>query len=406
MSNIKEIKRNVWQINLKPFDTNEEREKIEKFQEACINKKVFGIGWLIEGSDPKDNDELSPKQYANKFAKISKRLNKSQIDNIANRVEDMRTIGKGDYIFTRLRNGNYYVGCVDQTCRYYSGRNKILKERLSFFGKVKEWVEVPPVEMASEVVGRFSQRFQGTITRIGEGGGKRYRFLMYAKKVLQEDDYNLIKLNEGNFVSCLNPDELEDLVGSYIMDNNKSFQIVPSSCKTNTENIEYIMVDNDCKTITLQVKNKQRIDINNYLGISNNYEKIYLFSGAGYDNKDKLSDNKIILIDKKQLWEHINDDNTSSNYIIHRIKDYYDIGDSHDYSWLINKLNKMGLYEYTYLDCEQGKGRMSKKKYYIDKDNNCIYIGSWRCFYDYGTDTLVSYDDIGPELKQLFKEHR
>lgn len=397
MTKIEIITNNVWQINLIPFDRRKATdEEIFKFQERCRETNCFGIGWSIGKITDGDPSRLDADKYIEKYRKNESEKDKK---NIKNNINNMKSIRKGDYIFTRLKNGNYYVGKVSNEAGYYSGDDEELS-RLSFYSKVEEWKEVTPAEMASEVIGRFSQRNQSTSRRISECNDRRYRFYKYAKTILGEKGDNGVYLDENNFIDCLNPDELEDLVGSYILNNNKGYQIIPSSCKKNTDLIEYIMVNSKGKAITLQVKNKQSIDISKYERIIDSYEKIYLFSDAGYENEDSDYDkNKIILVDKEQLWKHLKTNSKSVDYLIQRIKKYYQLNDfvneSVPFEHIETELKSRGFSQY--------HGRMGKNKYYIDKDNNKIYIGSWNCLYDGNTDTLVSYWEIDSRIKDIFK---
>ncbi len=417
MSKIEEIKENVWQINLKPFGKDESQENIDNFQEACINSKYLGVGWCIEsrnkGLKQDRNKESFASIYAENFIDDNKSYfeeHKEEVDrvqkNIKNNLQSLLNMREGDYVFTRISTGNYYVGKISEEAEYYSGENKYLKNRLSYYCKVNEWKKVNPSDMASEVVGRFSQKYQKTVRRIGEGDGRRYRFIKYAKTILEEKvGADKIKLNKNNYVNCLNPDELEDLVGSYILNNNKGYTVIPSSCKSNTENIEYIMVNNQGETITLQVKNREVIDVRKYLKLAEDYKKIYLFSGVKCNYyKKSYKEKGLVIVGKEELWNHLknNKNKGTTNYIINRIKKYYSLEDDvihrNNCKKIKKELDKNGY-------SQRGeKSRTWKNKYSIWEEGETIFIGTWHCFYDCKLDTLVKYGDVDDELRYIFEK--
>ena len=66
-----------------------------------------------------------------------------------------------------------------------------------------------------------------------------------------------IILNKDNFTSALNYMELEDLVYTYIINENPNYILYPSKCKATKIKYEFTLLDKNCKEkeITCQVKN-------------------------------------------------------------------------------------------------------------------------------------------------------
>ena len=130
----------------------------------------------------------------------------------------MSEIKCGDLAIMRLRNGHIYLGKVTEPA-FHDGA--ILKgensNRLSWMCRVEKWLEFcDDTLIPSEIMGRFSQRQQATITKIANYKQRLLMLAMYDIKNSGKTSVPKVILNENNFTRALSYTDLEDLVCAYI----------------------------------------------------------------------------------------------------------------------------------------------------------------------------------------------
>lgn len=297
---------NCWIINLKPFEQNTPNERIRSLQDECVQNKIFGIGWRTGYFDTHSNvilDENTKKAY---------KASLGENDNSAKAATDrMSEIKCGDLAIMRLRDGHIYLGKVTEPA-FHDGA--ILKgensNRLSWVCRVEKWLEFcDDTLIPSEIMGRFSQRQQATITKIANYKQRLLMLAMYDIKNSGKTSVPKVILNENNFTRALSYTDLEDLVCAYIYTRHvhDGYMLLPSSGKVSRQKYEFTFVSNhlDKKPITCQVKNQnsEPINIADYENDKDTYEKIYLFSGNNnFANRDLAKDN-IEIINHRNLFD-------------------------------------------------------------------------------------------------------
>ena len=291
--------KNCWIVYLLPFSSGEKSNYnlVSKFQNHCIEKKTFGMGWSVPGIEAgtpisytlfKKQNELFKKEY-NVAEDISQKA-----------FESYTEIRKGDYVVIRNKNGHYYVGKVSSDrATYLSNGDDPELARLSWGCEVEEWIDFPQERLVpSEIVGRFSQALHSTIERIADYRQKLLVIAMYENNIdTSRKDKTLplipkVRICEKNLAESLNYKELEDLVALYIYGKHKAdgYFLLPSSCKINEPLYEYVFIAPNRKPITCQVKNQAIVDIDVYKN-ETSYEMIYIFSGKWNDkNVDELNE--------------------------------------------------------------------------------------------------------------------
>ena len=291
---------NCWMIYLMPFDKSErtDYDRVNDLQQACIENKIFGMGWDIpcfEYGTPMTDENAAyyVEKYSGKGGTVSQ-----------NTIKDYKAIKKGDYVITRLKNGHFIVGKVSS-----EGAMFIYKEQYPIFGyfswggTVERWVDYPNDDaVPSEIVGRFSQRLHSTIQRIAP---YRQRLLVISMYERTEEhprfDIPKLRIGERNFVRSLKYMELEDLVALYITKQHAEdgYKLIPSSCKVSQQNYEFRFIAKDKNPITCQVKNQSEIEIRNYIN-ETSYERIYIFSGKW--NHETVLDKRAEYRDYKHIY--------------------------------------------------------------------------------------------------------
>lgn len=315
-------KPNCWIVNLKPYGEGTDNEEIKSFQKNCIEKKIFGIGWINEKEAPKDGKRHyladAKKNWVNEGGEKAK--------------ESLKKVQKGDLVITRLRDGHIYIGIVDQPAFYESGIDE--KGRLSCMCEVEKWYKIDNQdELPQAICGRLAQRQQRTIERIGNSEIKMliifaYEHLNGTEKII---DIPKVRLTKDNFTRALNYMELEDLVCAYIYDKHKeeNYMLLPSSCKVSRPKYEFDFVCCNKRPITCQVKNQNAdaIKISDYENDMDVYEKIYLFSGNG--NIEGYPTGNIEIINKQDLYYKLIDtEDKSIEFMRKRLEKYYDFSNN------------------------------------------------------------------------------
>ena len=294
----------VWYAQCKPFSPEERsinNKELKEFQEECLINCSFGMGWHIDEFDAFLSED---KNYicdllTNSFhqKKLELRKKKNETNGFTTAQNRYRRICEGDIVLTRFV-GIYYWGIVAEKPFVIRGDNKF-----SWQSTVRDkWHEIGEMkDLPNSVrgwIGRTSSR--GTVIDLD---GLAEKAIMKLAGIQSEK----MVLNEKNFVKAMSDGDLEDLVCQYMQIQCKEFVFLPSSCKKNTQGIEYIMYDprtND--QIACQTKVDAQINIESYVvdKTFQRFKKIFLFSGTDkYSNKQINDTGNIEIIDRKELFE-------------------------------------------------------------------------------------------------------
>ena len=326
-----------WMVFLMPFDSDEREDYkiVISFQNECLKKKMFGMGWgFDELNDLFENGAIITDEKANKFTDYLRKMYHSKgwefnENSLSAALQNYLRIKKGDYIMTRFKNSHYFIGKVSSNINFMFDINDTYLKLLSWGGYVEEWVEFEnDSELPSEIVGRLSSRYNKMIE---PNNWYRQNLLImsaYEEKTKRPngvfESIPKLKLNVSNFARSCDYRELEDLVGYFIHKKymNDGYYLLPSTCKNSQQNYEFIYVSKGKKPITCQVKNQREIDLQQYVG-ETSYEKIFIFSGVWNDeyvdllNKQYQSqNNSIYVIKPSELFEVVNETSIfNANYI-------------------------------------------------------------------------------------------
>ena len=179
--------------------------------------------------------------------------------------------------------------------------------RLSRKLLVHKWHEYHEDQVPSIIVGRMSQSRHSTLERIADDQLKQVIAFMLCEK--GDGLYKGAKkpvVSEKDFANHLHAAELEDLVYLYMKneEENKGYELLPSTCKNSTIKYEFYMFKEGQNPITCQVKNKEKLDLKVYETDSEYYQKIYLFSNQGYEN-EALENDHIRIIKPEELYKRL-----------------------------------------------------------------------------------------------------
>ncbi len=352
-----EKERNCWLVKLKPGGENGNKEVVKELQEICIRDKIFGMGWPVSDMYSKNGEKVSIQEYdennEEKFNKEKLDYYKKKLENkylkkekkeyekssVKKAFDYYKQINVGDYVMTRLGDGKYYIGiCKGDIC-YYTGKNKILKDNFSWYGKVEEWIEINEDDVPGHIYGYFSFKNQSTIRRVSKENEVARELIENTYKFLKKENFKKIDIDKYNFNKTLYATDLEDLVYCYILnqEENQGYILYPSKSKISTVKYEFYLInieDENKKMITCQVKNDAEVLYKNYIDDKNKFEGIYLFSGIEKYTKDKKCDMKelieklkkenMYIIDKEKLYVFlIENDNPILKALKKRISKYF-----------------------------------------------------------------------------------
>ncbi len=460
--------KNCWLVQMLPFTSNDKKDNnlVNDYQEFCLRKKFFGIGWSDDYDDEKkikkeriedifgkvkskdgeltkdlENEvyekikkynifseeelkDIKGKKIQYIYQKVYNKINppKKKENNQENEtVEDKKekdqnnnensglqrainsffSIEKGDMVITRLRNGTYLIGQVEDETKFFEKeeeeKEKLKKHESNGFSwrcKVDEWIKLQRNEVPSDIIGRFSQRNPKTILKIGDtNSSTKERIKLLALKLYQEKrgkektekekiEIPQIILNQNNFGRSLNSDELENLVYLYIIlekEKNENLILLPSNCKISEPMYEFYLKDKnniDQKSITCQVKNIHRIEYSEYLKQVDLFKKIYLFSGINDYGENVELNEKIEIINQQELYECLI---RNLNYFpLLNNKEYYKVEEPKLKKENINKLEynfKIGKGE-KFISLHKPRKSLSNTYsvlYYKNEDNEEMY---------------------------------
>ncbi len=313
---------NCWIAQLKPFSTeNRQRDSIEIFQKNSISKNICGMGWNLPDIIEYTEAELKLSDYKDKYKndyssyirESNPKWSSRHFTTALNAYQNMRV---GDYILTRLFKSNEcYIGKVTKEAYY---NNYLDFEESGNYS----WI----VNVQWKAIGHFSN-IPNSLRGIMQGRMNTIKCIPTEApqneliRNLFNDSINKVGINAANFHLAIDPLDLEDLVALYIAYNNPGFNLLPSSCKISEPEVEYKLVCGS-KRITCQVKSNKEIDVSAYISLCTQYDRIYLFSGKGYDNAFNLPQN-LFLINKTDLFEVLLNDFNQKGYFYDILKDYF-----------------------------------------------------------------------------------
>jgi hypothetical protein len=282
------MKEYIYRIHLKP--QNDKKENPFKF---CKQKSIVGIGW------PLDEENLEKFKKESNFENYKKlvleQYNKDT--GLKKAINCYSEIEKDDLIWARDRDNIFYICRVTGKWEYsYENDNKV-NDIFSYFPV--EYVKVGTVEeVPGKVVNSF--RANATLQRIH---GKSI-FEMTKKIYNKKSNNKLYEIKKiEDFLNFLLPEDVEEIVSLYLQ-LEKNYLIYTSTNKINTAKYEFVMISRDGKEkCCIQVKTgNTTLDPENYIHLTENNVKVYLFTLEGYKRENI---NNVICLKKEEILDFI-----------------------------------------------------------------------------------------------------
>ena len=282
------MKEYIYRIHLKP--QNDKKENPFKF---CKQKSIVGIGW------PLDEENLEKFKKESNFENYKKlvleQYNKDT--GLKKAINCYSEIEKDDLIWARDRDNIFYICRVTGKWEYsYENDNKV-NDIFSYFSV--EYVKVGTVEeVPGKVVNSF--RANATLQRIH---GKSI-FEMTKKIYNKKSNNKLYEIKKiEDFLNFLLPEDVEEIVSLYLQ-LEKNYLIYTSTNKIDTAKYEFVMISRDGKEkCCIQVKTgNTTLDPENYIHLTENNVKVYLFTLEGYKRENI---NNVICLKKEEILDFI-----------------------------------------------------------------------------------------------------
>ncbi len=230
---------NIWRINLKTAG-----ESPRKF---CLERNIVGVGWPVD-------DQAKPLTWQ-EYYDLARELyyNRTERDkgwwSAVNALKDGMCVG--DLIWTRDKQGVYYVGRITSDWRYESFEDFKTADVVNV--RTCEWYKAGTVEaIPGKVVNSFIP--PRTVQRIADEQVRIYSMYLF-NKLANTETYEIEELKSPDIFSLLSSEDCEDILGLYLQ-KEKGYLLIPSSCKSATMNYEYELIHHKTgEKAVVQVKN-------------------------------------------------------------------------------------------------------------------------------------------------------
>ena len=278
---------NVWRINLK---TSAKRGINPRTY--CLENSLVGIGWPIRNWG---DEEVNWKNYIELGRKNEGYKGKGW-SAATNAIKNRMKID--DLIWTRDEEGNYFIGRILSDWIYDNSQQALDADMVNV--RKCEWYKIGTVEsVTGKVVNSFRARSTSQI--VNDNAVKIFSKNTYNKKS-NTQYYQEEVITEKDIFSLLSADDCEDALALFLQ-VEFDFMIIPSSCKKDTQHIEYELKHRKTgKKAVCQVKSGHvGLDANKYNKIESD---VYLFATSGVYNKRDFKEN-IYFIDPETIRQFL-----------------------------------------------------------------------------------------------------
>jgi hypothetical protein len=285
----------LFRIHLRPADSAE--VKADTF---CIDKKVVGFGWPVEGrADFADHEAYRTAAHQEYVAGLPKEEQNGGFKQAMNALLKMED---NDLVWTRTRDGRYYLGRVYGPWIYNVSEDHLKADICNY--KQCEWVEIGTV---SEVIGTITNRFIGraTLTMVHcdtsldfsvhcwNNHPKTKTMLPYPKRK-----------RENDLLEMITHEDCEDIVGLYLQ-HKLGYYVIPSTNKRDTSTYEFELLARDKGGMPAVVQVKQgksaELQAEDYAKISKTH-KVYLFQ-TGLNGAPPFTMDNVIWLWRNEIEE-------------------------------------------------------------------------------------------------------
>lgn len=280
----------VWRLQVNTGGKN-----ISKY---CMEHHVAAMGWSLDGLSDSEREQIGCFQD---YCDLAKNVYDS-FDSVCRLAEDVK---ENDLIWMRSE-GKYYIARVSAESKWQFCNDAVDMDASNQLSHI-DWY--PATQFADEdsVPGAVATAFimGSTLQRIRKTGIEAYSMMLYNHVSDKTKDSFLypkpqLSLNENNFYSLLQPEDVEDLLCMWLYDE-KGYICIPSTNKTATPKYECVLLDpKDGKHIYIQVKKGSlNLDANEYKDLAG---EVYLLTTEGNVSNTGKYDN-IFTVNPTDIFE-------------------------------------------------------------------------------------------------------
>lgn len=281
------MKNYIFRIHIRP-----QSDKNENPFEFCKKKSIIGIGW------PLDEEKLEKLKNENNFENYKKLVLEQYTDKGSKTVLNCYSeIEKNDLIWARDRDNIFYICRVIGKWQYDYKDDNEKNDIYSYFPV--EYIKVGTLE---EVPGKVINSFRAsrTLQRVHGENIAEMTKKIYNKKS-NNKLYETKKIEK--FLNFLLPEDVEEIVSLYLQ-LEKNYLIYSSTNKIDTAKYEFVMTSRDGKEkCYTQVKTSgEKLNPENYINLTTNNNKVFLFSLGGYKDNNV---NNVICLKKGEILNFV-----------------------------------------------------------------------------------------------------
>jgi len=259
----------VFRIHIRPQGGSASMEDTFKY---CLKNGLLGVGWQIDAPQTLVNWEYYLAEAEKLYGKVL----------VCKYIK--RWVSKGDLVWTRDHEGNYYLARVKSGWEY-SRYPEAIEKDIDISNVFK--VQFVPVDLAA-VPGKVIACFRATRTIQEIASDAAVEYTKYLWNTLTDTNtYQVNKAATSDIFEFLDAEETEDLVFLYMQ--KLGWYIVPGTRKKDTMRFEFMAVDPKTGNSALsQVKTGSvPLDQNEY---ADRPETVFLFQSreiyTGHNHKN------------------------------------------------------------------------------------------------------------------------
>ena len=282
------MKEYVYRIHIRP-----ESAVTQNPFDFCKKNNILGIGWRL---DEKNLEKFKEESNFENYKKLV--LEQYNKDNGLKKVINCYSeIEEDDLIWARDRDNIFYICRVTNKWQYSYEHANDVNDIFSYFPV--EYVRVGTIE---EVPGKVVNSFRpnATLQRIHGKSIFEMTKKIYNRK-LGNKSYRVEEIED--FLNFLLAEDVEEIISLYLQ-LEKNYLIYTSTNKIDTAKYEFVMTSKDGKEkCYTQVKTGNEILVpEDYVNLTENNNKVYLFTLGGYKGKD--IDN-VVCLTKDEILDFI-----------------------------------------------------------------------------------------------------
>jgi hypothetical protein len=239
--------KHIFRIHLRPADS-----AALKADDFCLKKGIAGFGWPIKDQLTfATHEAYRAAAYGEYVAGLPK---KEQNGGYKRAMNALFKIQDNDLIWTRTRDGRYYLGRVFGPWVYNTTGNHLKADICNY--KQCEWIEIGTV---AEVIGTITNRFIGRATLIQVHCWTSLDFSVHCwnNHPKTKTRFPVPQWDRPNdLLEMITHEDCEDIVGLYLQ-HTHGYYIIPSTNKRDTPTYEFELLHRNVGEMPAVVQVKQ-----------------------------------------------------------------------------------------------------------------------------------------------------